>query len=70
MNKDDEGKLPGWTLLVNIASPVLATMLLESCRDFGLSWAIGIPAAVVVVVGGLLWEIRIDRRYIQPPRRR
>jgi hypothetical protein len=70
VNKNDEGKLPGWTLLVNIASPVMATMILESCRNFGLSWAIGIPAAVVVVVGGLLWDTSIDRKYIRPQRRK
>jgi Mg2+/Co2+ transporter CorB len=70
VSKDDGKTLPGWTLLVNIAAPVMATMILVSCRDFGLSWAIGIPAAVVVVVGGLLWERSIERRYIRPRRRR
>lgn len=70
MNKDDTKKLPGWTLLVNIGALVLAIMIVESCRDFGLSWAIGIPAAVIVVVAGLVLETLIDRKYFPTQRRK
>lgn len=67
---DDTKKLPGWTLLVNIAAPVIAIMIVEMCRDFGLSWATGIPAGAVVVVVGLFWETLIDRRYLPAQRRK
>lgn len=70
VNKDETKKLPAWTLLVNIAAPVLAGMIAVSCRDFGLSWAIGIPAALGVVVAGLLLETIIEHKYMPSQRRR
>jgi hypothetical protein len=70
MNKSTENKpLPGWTLIASIAAPGIAIMVVVTCRDFGLSWATGIPAAVVVVVAGLLLETLIERKY-RPSRRR
>jgi glucose dehydrogenase len=38
------------------------------CRDVGLSWWIGVPTALVVVVVGALLDRAIERRYL-PSRR-
>jgi len=68
--KTEPGKLPGWTLLVDIAGPVIAIAVVGACREFGLSWWIGVPVAAAIVVGGLLWERTIDRTYLPAQRRR
>jgi len=68
--KTEPGKLPGWTLAVNIGAPVIAIGIVGVCREFGLSWWIGGPIVAVVVVGGLLWERAIDRKYLPAQRRR
>jgi hypothetical protein len=71
MNKETEpGKLPGWTLAVNIASPVIAIAIVGACQEFGLSWWIGVPVAAAIVVGGALWERAIDRKYLPAQRPR
>lgn len=66
--RTDAGKLPGWTLLVSLLGWLVASMILWMCRDFGLSWWIGVPAALVVVVVGALLDRAIERRYL-PSRR-
>lgn len=55
--------LPGWTLLIGAAWWVIAPMILEASRDFGLSWYISVPATIVVVVVGSFAERWIERKY-------
>ena len=61
---ENAGKLPGWTLLVGLLDCVVALMLLEACRDFGLSWWIGVPAAIIVILVGALAARVIERKYL------
>ncbi|HEX7934260.1 MAG TPA: hypothetical protein VF573_14460 [Paraburkholderia sp.] len=69
MNQDtDTGKLPGWTLLLSLLGCLIALAILWACREEGLSWWIGVPAAIAVVVGGVLLERAIERKYL-PSRR-
>ena len=64
MSQDpDAGKLPGWTLVVSLLGWLVAPAILWTCRDFGLSWWIGVPAALVVVVAGTHAERAIERKY-------
>ncbi|MGF6637285.1 hypothetical protein [Paraburkholderia sp. MM6662-R1] len=70
MSQDqDAGQLPGWTLLLPLAGCFAALAILWACRDVGLSWWIGVSAAIPVVVGGVLLERAIERKYL-PSRRR
>ena len=62
--KTELGRLPVWTLAVNIGAPVIAIGIVGACREFGWSWWLGVPIAAVVVVGGLLWERAIERKYL------
>lgn len=57
-----EGKLPGWTLAVHVAIPLLAAAIAVGCRGIGLSWWIAAPVAAAIVIGGLLWERSIERK--------
>lgn len=67
MNQNtDAGKLPGWTLLASLLGSLFALMILWACRDFGLSWWIGAPAALVIVVVGALLDRTIERKYCPP----
>jgi hypothetical protein len=68
--KTEQGTLPGWTLLVGTAAPVIAAAILAACREFGLSWWIGVPVAAGIVVGGLLWERAVERKYLPAQRHR
>ncbi len=58
-------KLPGWTLLLSLLGCLIALAILWVCRDGGLSWWIGVPTAIAVVVGGVLLERAIERKYIK-----
>lgn len=62
-NADDAGTIPGWTLVVGLLAWVVPTMILEACRDFGLSWWIGVPTAIAVIVAWSFAERAIDRKY-------
>jgi hypothetical protein len=64
----EEGKLPGWTLLLSLLGCLVALAILWVCRDAGLSRWISVPAAIAVVVGGVFLERAIERRYA-PSRR-
>ncbi|WP_321867487.1 hypothetical protein [Paraburkholderia tropica] len=64
----DAGNLPGWTLLVSLLGWVIAPMVLWACRDFGLSWWLGVPTAIVIAVAGVFLERAIERKYL-PSRR-
>lgn len=54
---------PGWMILVEIAAPTIAVGLVTGSQDFGLPWTVSVPIAVVITLGALLLERRIDRRY-------
>ncbi|TCG01067.1 hypothetical protein BZM26_09960 [Paraburkholderia strydomiana] len=64
----DAGVLPGWTVLLSLAGCATALAILWACRGAGLSWWIGVPVAIAVVVGGVLLERAIERKYL-PSRR-
>ena len=66
-----QGYVPGWTMVVNIVAMVVALTVLGSCKYAGLSWWIGVPVAAAIVVGEMLWERAIERKYrpAQPGRR-
>lgn len=69
MSQDvDAGMLPGWTLLLSLFGCLIAFAIVSACRDAGLSSRIGVPAAITVVVGGVLLERAIERKYL-PSRR-
>ncbi|WP_321935227.1 hypothetical protein [Paraburkholderia sp. J8-2] len=69
MSQDnDAGRLPGWILLLSLAGGFAALAILWGCRDAGLSWWIGVPAAIVVVVGVVFLERAIEGKYL-PARR-
>ncbi|EML1601373.1 MULTISPECIES: hypothetical protein [Burkholderia] len=59
-----EGKLPGWTLAVHVGMPLLAAAIAVGCRGVGVSWWIAAPVAAAIVIGGLLWERSIERKYL------
>ena len=64
MNRSTEaGKLPGWTLLVSLLGCALALMILLASRHLGLSWCVGVPAALVVTVAGVFADRAIERKY-------
>jgi hypothetical protein len=68
-NRNEDAKaLPGWTVLLSLAGCAAALAILWACRDGGLSWWVGGPVAVAVVVGGVLFERAIDRKYLPSPR--
>lgn len=62
------GKLPGWTLLVSLFGYAIALVILVASRDFGLSWWIGVPAAIAVAVAGVLMDRAIERKYARRQR--
>jgi hypothetical protein len=69
MSQDkDAGALPGWTLLLPLAGCVAALAILWACQDAGLSWWIGVPVLIAVVVGGVFLEHAVERKYL-PSRR-
>jgi len=69
MSKSTEaGKLPGWTLLVSLLACALALGILMVCRHFGLSWWIGVPAAIAITVPSVFLDRAIERKYV-PSRR-
>ncbi|MGK8198492.1 hypothetical protein [Burkholderia cepacia] len=59
----EAGKLPGWTLLASLLGCALALLILVVCRNFGLSWWIGVPAAVAITVASVILDRAIERRY-------
>ncbi|AVR14817.1 hypothetical protein SB768_30865 [Burkholderia sp. SIMBA_043] len=63
-----EAKMPAWTLLLSLFWCVIPLSILWACRDAGLSWWIGGPAAVVVAVGGVFLDRAIERKYRQKQR--
>ncbi|WP_321864331.1 hypothetical protein [Burkholderia cenocepacia] len=66
MSQDlDAGRLPGWTVLLSLLCFAVPLPFLWVCREAGLSWWIGGPAAVVVAIGGIFLERAIDRKYLQ-----
>lgn len=65
MNRDaGAGELPGWTLLLSLFGCFVALAILWACRDGGLSWWIGVPTAIAIVVGGVLSERAIERKHV------
>ncbi len=70
MKNQNEGAgfLPGWTVLLSLAGCAAALAILWTCRSAGLSWWVGVPVAVAVVVGGVFLERAIERKYL-PSRR-
>ncbi|CAN7793072.1 hypothetical protein LJR034_009295 [Caballeronia sp. LjRoot34] len=69
MSQDENpGFLPGWTVLLPPVGCFAALAILWACRDSGLSWWIGVPTAIAVVVGGILLEGAVERKYL-PSRR-
>ncbi|CAB3754332.1 hypothetical protein [Paraburkholderia humisilvae] len=62
-SKGSDGHMPGWTLLVGLLGWVVAPIILEACRDFALSWKVGIPAAIVTIIVGAVLERWLDRKY-------
>jgi hypothetical protein len=64
----DAGFLPGWTVLLSLAGCAAALAILWTCRNAGLSWSVGVPVAVAVVVGGVLLERAIERKYLPSTR--
>ncbi|WP_213766606.1 hypothetical protein [Caballeronia sp. dw_19] len=62
------GFLSGWTVLLPLVGCFAGLVILWACRDSGLSWWIGVPAAIAVVVGGILLERAVERKYL-PSRR-
>jgi len=64
----EAGKLPGWTLLVSLLGCAIALVVLLASRHFGLSWWIGVPAAIAVAVASVFLDRTIERKYA-PSRR-
>jgi len=62
------GKLPGWTLLVSLLGCALALVIVIGCRRFGLSWWIGVPAAIAMTTASVFLDRAIERKYA-PSRR-
>ncbi|WP_321944465.1 hypothetical protein [Paraburkholderia tropica] len=60
----DAGKLPGWTLLVSLLGWVIAPMVLWAYHDFGLSWWLSVPTAIVIAVAGVFLERAVERKYL------
>ncbi|CAB3973671.1 TPA: hypothetical protein ACK3Q6_004077 [Burkholderia cepacia] len=58
----EAGKLPGWTVLVSLLGCAIALMILLACRHIGLSWWIGVPAAIAVTVASVFLDRAIERR--------
>jgi hypothetical protein len=48
--------MPACTLLVSVPGRLAALTILWKCHDFGLFWWIGVPAVLVVVVVGILFD--------------
>ncbi|WP_325086039.1 hypothetical protein [Burkholderia contaminans] len=66
MNRgNDVGRLPGWMLLLPLVWCLAALAILWACRDAGLSWLVGVPAAIAVVVGGVFLERAIERKSLR-----
>jgi hypothetical protein len=59
----ETGILPGWTLLVSLLGCAIALVILLASRHFGLSWWIGVPAAIAVTVVSVILERAIERKY-------
>jgi len=59
----EPGKLPGWTLLVSLLGCALALVILMVCRHFGLSWWIGVPAAIAITVASAFLDHAVERKY-------
>ncbi|VBQ36248.1 hypothetical protein [Burkholderia pseudomallei] len=55
-------------LLLSLLGPFVALMILWTCRNASLSWWIGVPAAIAVMVAGIFAERAIERKYL-PSRR-
>ncbi|QUN45184.1 hypothetical protein KEH59_00645 (plasmid) [Burkholderia contaminans] len=63
----EAGKLPGWTVLVSLLGCAIALMILLACRHIGLSWWIGVPAAIAVTVASVFFGPR-HRAQVRPVR--
>jgi hypothetical protein len=65
---ESAGKLPGWTLIIALIGLTSALLIVWACRDLEMSWWLGGPAVIVVVVVGTIAERRIERAYLSPLR--
>jgi len=48
--------------------PYERVLIVWACRDLEMSWWLGGPAVIVVVVVGTIAERRIERAYLSPLR--
>uniref|UniRef100_UPI003BEF1A57 hypothetical protein n=1 Tax=Burkholderia arboris TaxID=488730 RepID=UPI003BEF1A57 len=64
MPHKENAKLPGWTLLMNVASWAGPFALLGACLHLKISWWISVPAALTLLVVGVIAERRIETHYL------